>query len=789
MGRKLYKEFGLKDEDELTGIIVVLLAVLLAFLLIFQRSCNTGTIDLVAEARPVADTPLVQDGFEGGRVTFTGDGEPDQTLNVYLDGVKVGTTSTNSRGDWSYATDVTQTGDHTLELRDPTEDGGVLRSPIYPFLVGAGAVAAADQGLLVDLVDVDAEDGEGAVTVNGRSTPYCKLDVLVDNVLAGTTTADNNGDWEFTTRVTEAGEHDVKVRCNENNGSTELSQAFPFVIGAGAAKAVQEVAALGDGDDEEATAEPTAEPTEVPAEPTEAPAEPTEVPTEIPTEVPTEAPAEVPTEVPAPAIDAPVISSIGMADGSGDTAVVDGDSITTEPATLPISGEGTPGSTVTVLVDGVEAGTASVGEDGTWQVDVPFDTEGEYAVTAQTADNDGNPLGDSDLAVTVLPVAVVGAPVISSVGAADGSDTAVTDGDSITTEPATLPISGEGTPGSTVTVLVDGVEAGTATVGEDGTWQVDVPFDTEGEYAVLAQTADNDGNPLGESTLAVTVLPAAEPEPGTLTVALSTEPDADILPGLPTTELILDASWSMTFPPESNEEIDRLTADDPASRIGIARESLTEVIQNVLPAGAPVALRAFGNIEGFLACRTDLMQEVAPLDRDSLDGLVVGISPQFNANTAIAAALAQVPSDLAEVEGKKIIILLTDGQETCGGDPAAEIQGLVDAGFDVQVNIVGFAIADDELRGEFEGWAAIGGGEYYDAGDTDELKAALNTVFSLGYEVTDADGAVVASGAVNGDAVSVPPGTYTVSIDTDPAFVIEEVTIEAGAALELQPGE
>lgn len=42
-------------------------------------------------------------------------------------------------------------------------------------------------------------------------------------------------------------------------------------------------------------------------------------------------------------------------------------------------------------------------------------------------------------------------------------------------------------------------------------------------------------------------------------------------------------------------------------------------------------------------------------------------------STAIASALGSVGGDLAEVTGPRIVVLITDGQETCQGDPAAAV--------------------------------------------------------------------------------------------------------------------
>lgn len=81
--------------------------------------------------------------------------------------------------------------------------------------------------------------------------------------------------------------------------------------------------------------------------------------------------------------------------------------------------------------------------------------------------------------------------------------------------------------------------------------------------------------------------------------------------------------------------------------------------------------------------------------------------------------------DLSEVTGDRIVVLVTDGEETCEGDPALAIKGLRAQGLDVRVNIVGYAIDDDALRDTFESWAVLGRGQHLNAPDAGQLAAAV----------------------------------------------------------------
>ena len=130
----------------------------------------------------------------------------------------------------------------------------------------------------------------------------------------------------------------------------------------------------------------------------------------------------------------------------------------------------------------------------------------------------------------------------------------------------------------------------------------------------------------------------------------------------------------------------------------------------------------------------------------------------------IGASLARVADDLKAVKGEKLVVLITDGEETCGGDPAAEIEKLRKAGIGTRVSIVGFALDDQKLASTFQRWSDLGGGAFFDAKDAAGLDKALTAALRPGFEVVNAQGQVIASGIVGGDAVAAPAGNHTVRI-------------------------
>lgn len=215
--------------------------------------------------------------------------------------------------------------------------------------------------------------------------------------------------------------------------------------------------------------------------------------------------------------------------------------------------------------------------------------------------------------------------------------------------------------------------------------------------------------------------------------------------------VILDASGSMWQKLE-----DRF-------RIEIAREALVKLVSNTIPPGTPFALRAFGQREP-RSCRTDLEIPLAPLVRATAATTIIAIEPQELSRTPIAASLAKVGEDLGGVTGERVVVLVTDGEETCDGDPEAAIRKLAASGTDVRVNIVGFAIDEYALRKTFESWAQLGNGTYLDAQNADDLAAAISQAVNAPFEVLNTGGDIIATGTSNGDAISLPVGDYTVRL-------------------------
>jgi hypothetical protein len=262
------------------------------------------------------------------------------------------------------------------------------------------------------------------------------------------------------------------------------------------------------------------------------------------------------------------------------------------------------------------------------------------------------------------------------------------------------------------------------------------------------------------------------PEPGRLAVV--SWPDPDGTPSQPTVgkdvavEIILDTSGSM------------LTPLDGQQRIEVAKDAFNGLLGDDLPEGVTLALRIFGDRAE--PCGTRLAVPFGPLELRPVRDLVAGIDVVQEADTPIAAALLRTPDDLEGTSGSRIVLLITDSEETwphrdlCGRDPADAIRKIHRAGI-TSVSIIGLAVRDRKATQTMRKWAKAGNGTYFSARDLGQLARAVRSAVSAPFAVFDAGGERVAEGVVNAGPVPLPPGSYRVVVSSEPEVTFEAIAV------------
>ena len=136
--------------------------------------------------------------------------------------------------------------------------------------------------------------------------------------------------------------------------------------------------------------------------------------------------------------------------------------------------------------------------------------------------------------------------------------------------------------------------------------------------------------------------------------------------------------------------------------------------------------------------------------------------------TPLAASLDAAAADLSGAEGNSVVILVTDGLETCDGDPVAAAANFVRDHPQRKVHVIGFATGSQEVSDQLRQIAVSGNGLFFDAADSAGLGAALRQTIEVHYQLLAEDGTEVQAGTIGQPPAELQPGSYTLRIESDP---------------------
>jgi hypothetical protein len=152
---------------------------------------------------------------------------------------------------------------------------------------------------------------------------------------------------------------------------------------------------------------------------------------------------------------------------------------------------------------------------------------------------------------------------------------------------------------------------------------------------------------------------------------------------------------------------------------------------------------------------------------------------QPRGETPLVYSVLQTATDLKAVGGGSVM-LITDGEESCHGDPAAAARELKASGVDVRLEILGFTLNGQRVQQQLTQFAEATGGRYYSAQDGEALGRALlmAAVDKMTFTVFDRAGHQVATGDTDSAAIDLQPGDYKVVVHAgNQELVAEHVTV------------
>jgi hypothetical protein len=179
--------------------------------------------------------------------------------------------------------------------------------------------------------------------------------------------------------------------------------------------------------------------------------------------------------------------------------------------------------------------------------------------------------------------------------------------------------------------------------------------------------------------------------------------------------LILDASGSMNAKLPNGE-----------TRIAVAQRAIKGVA-GFIPAQAQLSLRMYGAQSAAREKNCQDTHLAVPFGAASTAGGAVTASvdaAKAQGYTPIAYSLGQAANDFSADAKERVIVLVSDGKETCQGDPVVAAKALAAKG--VTVHTVGFVV-DTAARGQLQAIASVTGGSYFDAPVGPELPETLKS--------------------------------------------------------------
>src|SRR6266481_8068248 len=205
---------------------------------------------------------------------------------------------------------------------------------------------------------------------------------------------------------------------------------------------------------------------------------------------------------------------------------------------------------------------------------------------------------------------------------------------------------------------------------------------------------------------------------------------------------------------------------DGAAKVVSAKKCMSDLIDK-LPNDLNVALVVYGTNKKRGCEDIDVVQPLGPIDKASIKAKI----DKYNATgmTPIAASLELAGKELGKSKGGPAIVLVTDGAETCHGDPAGVAAKLAaEFGVKFGINVIGFGIEPQE-KAQLADIAAKGHGKLLTVENASELAGALQKVVAEKVAPApkqretkeyEAGGAAVKPGVFFGDAPVVKSGDY-----------------------------
>ncbi|MCA0149893.1 VWA domain-containing protein [Rossellomorea vietnamensis] len=190
-------------------------------------------------------------------------------------------------------------------------------------------------------------------------------------------------------------------------------------------------------------------------------------------------------------------------------------------------------------------------------------------------------------------------------------------------------------------------------------------------------------------------------------------------------ELQLKENYNVAILLDSSGSMGKV--ENGKTRMELAKDAIQQFVKD-LPENANVSLRVYGHVgtgsdkDKKPSCSK--IEEVYPFGNYD-EGKFSEALNQFEPAgwTPMAKAIDEVKADFQQYDGKQntnIIYVVSDGVETCNGDPVKAAKSLADSNISPVLNIIGYQV-DNEGLAQLKEMADASGGNYINARSHDDL--------------------------------------------------------------------
>lgn len=157
------------------------------------------------------------------------------------------------------------------------------------------------------------------------------------------------------------------------------------------------------------------------------------------------------------------------------------------------------------------------------------------------------------------------------------------------------------------------------------------------------------------------------------------------------------------------------------AKISIAKDVMTDLIKDLDPK-SETGLVAYGHRRKDDCSDIEIMSLAGPVNRNKMIEQVQNITPRGKTPITDSVQLAAI--SMGYVTNKATVVVVSDGLETCGGDPCTLAKTLEAINADFTMHVVGFDVTKEEFK-SLQCMATETGGKFFRANNASQLKDAL----------------------------------------------------------------